>query len=291
MNAIELTNGVLLSGIEDFDLAQTLDCGQCFRWEQIAPQSYMGVVKGKVATIHRLTNDIDCEDESKYNYLIEGATRRDFDEIWREYFDFDRDYSAIKSSFCCDIHLSKATFFAPGIRILKQDTWEALCSFIISQNNNIPRIKGIIKRLCESFGDEISENIYSFPSPQTLASLETEDLAPLRAGFRAGYILDAARKVASGMVDLDALRTIDIDTARKTLCTIKGVGVKVAECTLLFGCGRLEAFPIDVWIKRVLDALYPNGFPKGFANYAGIAQQYLFHYARCVPSILDTNLR
>ena len=289
MNVTELTNGILISDIEDFNLAQTLDCGQCFRWEQMADQSYIGVVKGKAATIHRLSNELHSAEPPKYNFLIEGSSKQDFDEIWRTYFDFDRDYAAIKLSFCCDIHLSKATFFAPGIRILKQDTWEALCSFIISQNNNIPRIKGIIKRLCESFGEKISEDTYSFPSPQTLAPLEVEDLAPLRAGFRAKYILDAARKVASHMVDLDALSTSDIDAARKMLCTIKGIGPKVAECTLLFGCGRVEAFPVDVWIKRVLDTLYPDGFPQKFASYAGIAQQYLFHYARCVPQIFENN--
>ncbi len=288
MKVVELQNGIQVTDVQDFDLAQTLDCGQCFRWEQLEEGCYRGVVRGKIATIYCQSGDSNCDQSSNPRFFFEGVSRAEFDEIWRTYFDFDRDYSAIKLSFCDDIHLSKATFFAPGIHILKQEPWEALCSFIISSNNNIPRIKGIIKRLCECFGDEIQEGIFSFPSPAILAALEVPDMEPLRAGFRAKYILDAARKVSSGLVDLEALSLMAIDDARASLCTIKGVGAKVAECTLLFGCGRVEAFPIDVWIKRVLDTLYPDGFPQEFANCAGIAQQYLFHYARCAPRTGDS---
>ena len=144
--------------------------------------------------------------------------------------------------------MAKACKFASGIRLLRQDSWEVLCSFIISQNNNIPRIKGIISRLCEHY--------QGFPTPQELANENIDSLSFLRAGFRAKYILDASRLVASGELDLDKVAIMPIDDARKALMTIKGVGPKVAECALLFGMYRTEAFPIDVWIKRVLEEYY-----------------------------------
>ena len=171
--------------------------------------------------------------------------------------------------------LKDAAKNAPGIRILAQEPWEALCSFIISQNNNIPRIKGIISRLCETFGKKSGES-YTFPSAETLAVLEPDDLQNLRAGFRAGYIIDGARKVASGEIDLEALRNMPIETAREKLMTIRGVGPKVAECTLLYGLHRLEAFPIDTWIKKAMSTLYEGLKPEDFGEYAGIAQQYIF---------------
>ena len=157
---------------------------------------------------------------------------------------------------------------------------ELLCSFIISQNNNIPRIKGIIQRLCETLGEPSEEGLFHFPSPQRLAASSLEELAPLRAGFRAKYLLSAARLVTEGKVDLQAIPEMELEKARETLMLIHGVGPKVAECALLYGFHRLEAFPMDVWMKRVMAQWFPDKTPENFGPYAGIAQQYLFHYIR-----------
>ena len=256
-----------------FDPDTTFDCGQCFRWERQEDGAWQGVAHNRILTVRRQGESI----------LLEGTDSEEFEQIWKRYFDLDRDYSCIKELLCGDGVLEAAIGFAPGMRILRQEPWEALCSFIISQNNNIPRIKGIISRLCESFGDEIAPNRYSFPDAQRIAALSPDELAPLRCGFRAGYITDAAQKVASGAVDLDSLSTMPLDEARAMLKTIKGVGPKVADCALLFGCGRLDCFPVDVWIKRALEHFYPNGFPQEYMQFGGIAQQFLFHYARRCP--------
>ena len=152
--------------------------------------------------------------------------------------------------------------FAPGVRILCQEGFETLISFLFSQNNNVPRIKGIIERLCRSFGDPIGEGLYGFPPPERLAALSEEDLAPLRCGWRGAYVLDAACKVASGTVDLKTVAALPIGEARQALQTIKGVGPKVAECVLLYGLGRLEAFPLDVWMKRAMAQIFPRVYAR-----------------------------
>jgi N-glycosylase/DNA lyase len=258
----------------DFDIDLVLDCGQSFRWEKTAPYTWRGIAFARRLEVVQHGD----------NLIFNGTNEKDFYELWVPYFDLGRDYSAVKHFLSQDETLEKAIEFSPGLRLIKQQPWEALCSFIVSQNNNIPRIKGIISRMCESFGEKIGGDEFAFPTPQRLAQCSEQDLAPLRSGFRSGYILDAAKKVASGEVDLDAVGIMPLDKARATLMTIFGVGPKVAECALLYGCGRVECFPIDVWIKRVLVCLYPQGFPQQFAEIAGIAQQYLFHYARCCPS-------
>ena len=160
-----------------------------------------------------------------------------------------------------------------------QEPWETLCSFIISQNNNIPRIKGIIDRLCMNFGEN-QNGVYTFPSANIIAKLSLEDLSVLRSGFRAKYILDAAKKVSSGEIDLDTLKSMDIDSARQELMKIKGVGPKVADCTLLFALEHIEAFPKDVWIKRAMEKLFGGQLPECAVPYAGIVQEYIFYYAR-----------
>ncbi|MEG6571360.1 DNA-3-methyladenine glycosylase [[Clostridium] cellulosi] len=258
--------------INAFDPDVTFDCGQCFRWDKIDEGIWKGIALGR-----------SLEVKKDGDWLCISGAEKAMEPKLRKYFDLDRDYKPVLEALSADPVLKKAIKFAPGIRILRQEPWETLCSFIISQNNNIPRIKGIVSRLCENFGDKIGENEYSFPEASRLAPLNEEDLAPLRSGFRARYILDAARRVVSGEIDFDALTYIPLADARKILMKIKGVGPKVADCVLLFGCGRLDAFPIDVWVKRVLARFYPNGFPEEFAKYGGIAQQFLFHYARCCP--------
>jgi N-glycosylase/DNA lyase len=252
----------------------TFDCGQCFRWEKAADGAWEGVAFGRELRVRRRDKLL----------LFEGTDAEEFARLWAPYFDLGRDYAALLASYESDPVLRLAVRFAPGLRILRQEPWEALCSFILSQNNNIPRIRGIIARLCEAFGERLPGGRHAFPGAERLAGLSAADLAPLRCGFRAKYILDAARKVASGEVELGVLSSTPVAQARESLQSILGVGPKVAECALLFGCGRLECFPQDVWIKRALACFYPSGFPARFAASAGVAQQILFHYARVCPA-------
>lgn len=278
MKTDEIANGVKVSGIRDLDLAQTLDCGQSFRWTEFEDGSYRGTAFGKSVTVK-----LDGTDLYIYN-----TTKSDFENIWYDYFDFGLDYGEIRRDIS-KIHpvLCEAAKYAPGIRILRQEPYEALCTFIISQNNNIKRIKGIVQRLCEIFGDKIGENEFAFPTAEKMASLSVDDLAPLRAGFRNRYLIDAAQKVAGGEVDLERCKTIDYEEARRELMKITGVGVKVADCTLLFGMHRIEAFPVDVWMKRALEKLFPGMCGADFGEYAGIAQQYIFHYSRMHPELFE----
>ncbi len=263
-------NTIVFSGIDTLSVPLTLDCGQAFRWSEKSDGIWHGVACGKAVDI--VQND---------DKLIINGSFDDSDEmLWAEYFDLGRDYGSICKNLKSDDHLKTAIEAYPGIRILKQEPWEALCSFIISQNNNIPRIKGIIERLCANFGDDLGNGDFTFPSAEKLSGLTVDDLAPLRSGFRAKYIIDAAQKVANGEVDLKKLSVCNIDEARQELIKIKGVGAKVAECALLYGCGRVDAFPVDVWVRRIMAELYPEGLPECCIGVEGIAQQYLFHWRR-----------
>ena len=259
---------IVLSETECFDVGLCLDCGQAFRWKQNENGEWQGVAHGKSLKIKQEGSTV----------ILFNTTEEDFRDVWCKYFDLERDYKAIVNSYT-DESLKIACKEYSGIRILKQDEWEAICSFIISANNNIPRIKGIIKRLCETFGEDTGDG-YSFPTADRLADLTVEDLAPLRAGFRAKYIIDAARKISSGEVDIEKIKNLPFDEAKAELLKIKGVGEKVAQCALLYGFGRIEAFPVDVWVKRIVAELYPNGLPECIKGTEGIAQQYLFHWRR-----------
>ncbi len=249
----------------DFDLDQTLDCGQAFRWVKGDGDRYTGSFLN-----HYL--DIRCEDKNDGVFVLENVSEKDFLDVWFDYFDLSTDYGEIKRQLSEDETLAKACEFAGGIRILKQDPWEALTSFIISQNNNIKRIKGIIARMCSYYGE--------YPTAQMLIKETPESLSFLRAGFRAKYLIDAAIRVDLGEVDLKQAAASSLDEARECLMKIKGVGPKVADCTLLFGMYKLEAFPRDVWVKRVMERWYPNGLPDCTKGAQGVAQQYLFHYIR-----------
>lgn len=259
---------------DDYDLDATLGCGQCFRWEPLAPGVWRGVAFGRQLTVSAVPEGL----------LFAGTTAAEAEALWAPYFDLNRDYAAVRRAFSADPVLQKAVAFAPGMHLLRQEPWEALCSFIFSQNNNIPRIRGIVARFCALLGEPLGNGGFAFPTPARVAALSEEALSPVRSGFRAKYVLDAARRVASGELDLDALAVQPLDEARARLREIRGVGPKVAECALLYGCGRVECFPVDVWIRRALDCLYPRGFPTDFGPVAGIAQQYLFHYARSCPT-------
>ncbi len=266
----KISGGIKIFPDGAFDLKNTFDCGQCFRWNEREDGSYEGIVRGRYARLYRDGDGI----------VIENCTEDDLGSVWLDYFDLRNDYDSIRKEISdgCP-QLTCAVESIDGIRILAQEPWEALCSFIISQNNNIPRIKGIIERLCASFGDEIDGG-RSFPTAQRLAVLSPEELAPLRAGFRARYIIDAARKVSEGSVRLDKMYEAPIDGCRRELMTITGVGQKVAECTLLYGLHRLEAFPVDVWMKKALSDNFAGVSPDSIGRYAGVAQQYIFHYSR-----------
>lgn len=255
---------------DSFDIRQTLDCGQSFRFKCDENGVWTGIVGKKQLKLYKSEDTI----------IIENMSEEEFNKNYYSYFTFDIDYSAIKQTLSADVTLKKAVEFSPGIRILKQDKFETVCSFIFSQNNNIPRIKGIIERFCENFGEKIDEENYSFPTADTIAKLEVEDLAPIRAGFRAKYIIDAARKIDSGEVELENLETLPLAKAQEELMKIKGIGPKVADCVLLFSCKQFSAFPQDVWIKKVMQEYYPNGLPSCTKGIEGIAQQYLFDYIR-----------
>ncbi len=259
------------------NLAQTLDCGQSFRWVQLDDDLFEGVVQGHLCKIGRRGEQL----------LLEGPTPQEARTLWWRYFALDLDYDRLKAAFCQDPVLSRAVAYAPGIRVLRQDPWEALCTFILSQNNNIPRIKGLVRRLCQSFGRPIQGDWFTFPTPQELQGCTREDMAPLRSGFRARYLVDAVQKVNSNQVDLQTLFSAPLPQARAQLQQICGVGPKVADCTLLYGLQRWACVPMDVWMKRVWANLYPNGFPAALSPWAGIAQQYLFHYARTCPGVLE----
>jgi len=263
-------NNAYISGISDFDLPHTLDCGQAFRWEQKENGNWHGVAFNRYLEISK---------QEDGTIILHNTTPEEFDLVWRDYFDLERDYNAIINAISGNEILSTAAKFGSGIRVLNQEPWETLCSFIISQNNNIKRIKGIISRLCENFGEEKS-GYYTFPSAEKIASLSLEDLSVLRSGFRAKYILDAATKVASGEIDLSNLKNLTVDVARGELMKIKGVGPKVADCALLFSHKHIEAFPKDVWIKRAMEQLFGGELPKEAVPFAGIVQQYIFFYAR-----------
>lgn len=268
MNFKACGKNFLIENASNFSLEQTLDCGQAFRWS-LVDGIWKGVAGGKLRKLSEKDGTItiyDCDEEEFYEFYV-------------PYFDIKRDYGEIITDISENEVLKKATTVAGGIRILRQDPWETLCSFIISQNNNIPRIKGIISRLCQQFGEDIGGE-FSFPTAEKIASLTAEDLAPLRAGFRTKYILDAARKFASGEVSVERINSVTTDEARAELMKIYGVGEKVADCTLLFAFARIDAFPKDVWIKRAMTVLFDGKLPKCAENYAGIVQQYIFHYAR-----------
>ncbi|MBQ8195458.1 MAG: DNA-3-methyladenine glycosylase 2 family protein [Oscillospiraceae bacterium] len=252
----------------NFDIKQTFLCGQCFRWQEREDGRFHGIAHGRYISLSQGDGCVTLHDISEEDI-----------PLWEDYFDISTDYAEMISRLSADKTLAAACKSSGGIRLLKQEPFEALISFIISQNNNIPRISGIIGRLCESFGTEINGG-YSFPTAEQLNGITPDDLAPLRAGFRARYICDAVNKVNSGEVDFSEIAVLPLDEAREKLKLIVGVGDKVADCVLLFGFARRNAFPKDVWVKRLMAEFYPDGLPECTLGIEGIAQQYLFDYVR-----------
>lgn len=268
---IRINNAIEFNNIGSFSLKNTLDCGQCFRWEEQVDGSYLGIVKNSVVKASQTGNVLKLEE------LSQNSINK---EDWQEYFGFDTDYVAIESKLKSDDLLVRAYKLSPGIRILKQDPWEALISFIISQNNNIPRIKKIIKSLCQVAGQEIISGVFKFPTPQQILNLSNEELESIRSGFRAKYIKNAAELVMNGTVNLKELVAKPNDKALEELMKIKGVGVKVGSCVLIYGFNKLNVVPVDVWVKRGIDKYFKNGWPKEVKGLEGVAAQYLYNFLR-----------
>ena len=271
-----------VGGTGDFSVFRTFDCGQCFRFDPVENSEYKwefsGVAMGRKVSF--------AQNEEGEIYII-GAEAEDF-PLWERYLSLDVDYDEINRSILEGVAdgrdrevTEKAIEASRGIRILRQDRWEALCSFIVSQNNNIPRIKKIIAAMCEKYGEKIGD-VYDFPAAERLFEAGEEEIFSLRTGFRAKYIHDAARRVTENGDFLESISAAEsYPDAEGLLTSVKGVGPKVAACTLLFGFSRLDAFPVDVWIKRVLERHYSAGFDHhAFGKNAGVAQQYLFYFER-----------
>ncbi len=282
MKIYEQNNNLIIENVRDFDLCQTFDCGQCFRWDK-RDDGYIGIAFGKALKISQTGNTLTLFDTKK----------SDWDNIWSEYFDMERDYGAIKTALSEDKVIKEAVTFGSGIRILNQEPFECLISFIISASNNIPRIKKIINSLCTSFGEKITysgEDFYTFPTAQRISKLTLEELSVIKAGFRDKYILNAAKAVANGQLDLECLKNASFEYAKSELLKLSGVGSKVAECALLFSLRKYSSFPVDVWIKRIMEYCYFDGEQTKeavsalardkFGELGGFAQQYLFYWAR-----------
>lgn len=280
IKAIQTKNGGIqvetrrfeLCTARELDPKRTFDCGQCFRWNEDGDGRYRGVASGRAALVW-------AEGGAAYIECAPGDIG-----FWRGYLDMETDYDEARRSIeVCD-YLRDCAAYGEGIRILRQDKWEALCSFIISQCNNIPRIKGIVEKLCSLYGEPVEApwgEARAFPTAERVAELDEADLAPLHSGYRAPYMIAAARAVAGGELDLEATALLPCGEARSELKRLNGVGDKVANCVVLFGLHQLDAFPVDVWIKRALAANMPKGFdPSSLGKYAGLAQQYMFFHAR-----------
>lgn len=286
MEYIQREDLLILLNLKSFNIKETLECGQCFRFNQIDENFYTIIANERVLHIK----------QDKTSVELFPCTINDFKDLWEKYFDLQRNYCQIKEIISKDDKiLQEAIDFAPGIRLLNQDPYECLISFIISQNNRIPMIKQVINNLCETFGKRINgsykSEFYSFPTYDSLNNATLDEIMACKTGFRAKYIKDACSKIVSGELSFDYLSKTDEETAREHLTTIYGVGQKVADCVLLLSLERYSAFPTDVWVKRVMEEFYFNGKKtpirqihlfayKKWGEYSGFAQQYLFNYAK-----------
>lgn len=280
MNIIFEGNKTIVEG-SGLSLKHTLDCGQAFRWLPYE-DGYLGVAYGKALFIR----------ESRDTVEMYPCTQDDFESVWRGYFDLDTDYGKIRQALAFDKYVGMGMDYADGMHILSQEPFETMISFILSANNNVKRIQGIIERICQRFGKKIEDGGFArnaFPTPEVLAGANVDELEECGAGYRASYIIHSAEMVRDGF-DLQSMRCMDYDQARKKLLALPGVGPKVAECILLFSLSHGCAFPIDVWVGRIMRTLYLDEDAKNdeiecfahdrFGNNAGLAQQCLFHYAR-----------
>ena len=280
----------ILKKTNSFELKDIFDCGQCFRWNEQEDTSYTGIFKNNVLNVSKIGNDI----------IFEGMCDGEIEKIVKQYFDLNRDYEKIKETLSkIDQNMKTSIEYGKGIRILNQDLWETIISFIISANNNIPRIKGIIERLSKKYGNEIiykEKSYYTFPTPEQLKDVTVQEYRELGLGFRDIRLYETTKMILENQVNLEELRTNpNTYEVREKLLTLSGVGPKVADCILLFSdLKRFEVFPIDVWVRRVMNDLYIKNedetkvskkqiekiAKEKFGDLAGLAQQYLFYWRR-----------
>lgn len=262
---------------DDFDMDRIADSGQCFRWEKTDPDTFR-ILAGRSC--------LYMKDLGQGRYALD-CSRQAFEGFWQNYFDLTENYGRIRAMIDPekDPFLIKASRAEKGIRILRQDPWEMLITFIISQNRNIPAIRRSVELLAESCGEKMTDGrgraYYAFPEPEAAASLTETELKACRLGYRCRYVKAAAQDVLWGRIDLEALKEADEDQTLRTLTGLLGVGVKVASCISLFGLHHTDAFPVDVWVRRILEERYPEGYPfERYSPYNGIFQQYMFAYYR-----------
>ncbi len=284
---------ITIQEVKNFRLRQTFECGQCFRFKKISDFNYIVIAFGKVIELK----------EEKNNIHIYNSTEEDVKNIWIKYFDFERDYSSIKKELSKDEILKKSVEFGSGIRILNQDPFEILISFIISARNSIPSIMKTINKISVKYGSRIEyngEEYYAFPTIDQIKDATLEEIQETGASFRSKYIIDTIRniyisknnteKIDFDRYDLDYIKSLNDDECHKALQEFKGVGAKVADCIMLFSMGKYSAFPVDVWVKRAMIYFYGAEdaslnkiriFARNkFGKLSGFAQQYLFYYAR-----------
>jgi N-glycosylase/DNA lyase len=284
-------NYIILKDVENFELPHIFECGQCFRWNRISQNDFIGVAYGRVIEVVKEGN----------NVTIYNSSEEDFYNIWQEYFDFNRDYSEIKRKLSVDPLLKEAVDFGHGIRILKQEPFEIVNSFIISANNRIPMIKRAIENISRSWGTHLEykgKTYYAFPTPEQLSKVEEQELESCGLGFRAKYVKDTVNKIYNCLhtvegfeqYDINDIAKMDANGCHNALQLFNGIGPKVADCIMLFSMEKNSAFPVDVWVKRAMMHFYlaPDVSLKKirdfgrekFGEEAGFAQQYLFYYAR-----------
>ena len=283
MNIIQKDNKIIVHDIRDFNITHIFECGQCFRWNREDDGSYTGVVKNKVINVLQQENTVE----------FNNINTDDFDII-KNYFDFDTDYETIKNTLNTDEIMAEAIKFGEGIRILNQEEWETMISFMISANNRIPMIKKVIENLSVSFGDYIGnyrgKEYFSFPTAERLSAAPVERILECKAGFRAPRIKEAATRFLYEKDKIYNIKNMSYNEGLAYLKTYKGIGDKVANCILLFSMKHFDTFPVDVWVRRVMQTLYVSKETKDadirkfaenkFGKYSGFAQQYLFFYAR-----------
>lgn len=288
-NAIYEDDKVILEGVKNFNIKQILECGQCFRWEKKAELDYIVIAYGRVIEV--------VQEDDKVTIL--NSNEEDFKNIWFEYFDLERDYSKIKEELSKDEILKKSVDYGYGIRILNQEPFELVISFIVSARNSIPSIKKTIKKISERWGNEIEykgEKFYTFPTPEMLKDATEDEIRETGASFRSKYIVDTVANINNdldnleGIYNLERITSLTDDECHTALQEFKGVGAKVADCIMLFSMSKYSAFPVDVWVKRAMMHFYnaEEGslnkiriFARNeFKDLSGFAQQYLFYYAR-----------
>ena len=280
---IKESNKIIIHAVKDFLPKHVFECGQCFRWFKESDGGYTGVVKGKVAKVYYSEGRLE----------IVNATFQDFAQVWYDYFDLGRDYGEIKKMLCKDDIMKQAIAFGYGMRLLKQDPWETLISFIISSNSNIPKIIQTISSLSREFGNEIlfnDKSYFTFPNMDSLIDSSIQELQVCKGGYRCKYIYQTSKIIKAGLVNFNSLCGLTTEEARNELIKLPGVGNKVADCAVLFSGIKHDVFPTDVWVKRVMEELYfkqevtikeIQSFARDyFGELAGFAQQFLFYYAR-----------